>query len=698
MTLALEQSQNWQSRIGDRFSLTNFVVAIGTIIALLGALVLAGWFLDVQMLKSLRPDLGDVKPNTAVAFTFCGVSLLCLRYASAARSAVGAALLCAFIPMAIGLLTTSEYLFGVDLGIDDLLFSHAKLVGTDISSGRPAPLTAFNFALIGTALVLLHARSKIVKSAAQLLTIPVLALSYSVLLGYLFSLNSLYEVSGFSAVPLPAAIGQILLGIAILAATPDSGLSQLLLSPYGGGRLLRRILPICLVLFPAMGWARIELQEVGLINGETAIALDVTFGVVLVLAVVLFQTGSLDQAMIKQKKLGAALIARNRSVSHLHGMIDAVPDAIVITDQQGTIVLINDATETLFGYTRDELTGRPVEMLVPPPQRKGHARYRETFNNYPEARAMGPDRRLGAMRKDGSICPVEIGLSPFKCDAGDLVISSIRDITEKVRFIDALQEKNLSLEKASQAKNAFLARMSHELRTPLSAIIGYAGTLMMKLPGPLVAEQERQVSTIQSSAKHLLSLINDVLDFAKIESGSVEISVEEVAIPAVVEDVVSTLRPLAEEKGLRLEIILGAEPLTLVTDRRALTQILINLVGNGIKCTNRGSIKIAVDRTKRGIHMETRFRVTDTGIGIAPEDQRKLFQAYSQIESQCQAKGTGLGLYLSRKLAILLGGDITVESVFGQGSTFTLTTQESCHVQTSAHTAHRRQPNEPRVL
>lgn len=683
MTLALEQSRYWPSgRIGNRFSPANLAIdsaaAIGAATALLGAIVLTGWVFDVPMLKSLRPDWVGMKPNTALAFTFCGASLLCLRYAAAARWAAWAALLCALVPLAIGLLTASENLFRVDLGIDDLLFSHAKLAGTNISSGRPAPLSVFNFALIGTALVLLHGRPAMLKSAAQLLAIPVLAFSYTVLLGYLFSLRALYEVSGFSAVALPTAIGQMLLGVAILAATPEAGITRLLLSPHGGGRLLRRVLPVSLVLFPAMGWVTIELQTLGLINTEMGVALLVALSIVLVFAVVLFQTGFLDQAVIEQEKLGVALVARKRAESHLRGLIDAVPDAIVITDRQGNIVLVNAATETLFGYKRDELTGRSVEMLVPPPQRKGNVRYRETFYKYLKARPMGPDRRLDAMRKDGSVCPVEIGLSPFKSDAGDLIIRSIRDISEKVRFIEALHNKNLACEQASQAKNAFLARMSHELRTPLTAIIGFAGTLMMKLPGPLVPEQERQVSTIRSSAKHLLSLINDVLDFAKIESGKFEISVEKVAIPALVEDVVSTLRPLAEEKGLRLEIVPGAEPPTLVTDRRALTQILINLVGNGIKFTDRGSVKIAVERNKRGVHMETLFRVTDTGMGIAPEDQRKLFQAYSQVEnSRVQAKGTGLGLYLSRKLAILLGGDITFESVFGQGSTFTLSLQES---------------------
>jgi protein-histidine pros-kinase len=243
-----------------------------------------------------------------------------------------------------------------------------------------------------------------------------------------------------------------------------------------------------------------------------------------------------------------------------------------------------------------------------------------------------------------------------------------------VHFIEALHDKNLALERASKAKDEFLASMSHELRTPLTGVIGYAGTLLMKLPGPLNPAQEKQVSTIRSSAKFLLSLINDLLDHAKIESGKVEISLEPVACEAVVEEVADSLRPVAESKGIALEVSLEDEPQTVIADRRALTQILFNLAGNAIKFTEHGSVKIAVDRCRSNGHMATRFRVVDTGIGIAPEDQQKLFHAFAQINP---TQGTGLGLYLSRRLAVLIGGELTLDSVAGQGSTFTLTLQES---------------------
>ena len=234
--------------------------------------------------------------------------------------------------------------------------------------------------------------------------------------------------------------------------------------------------------------------------------------------------------------------------------------------------------------------------------------------------------------------------------------------------------KNLELAEASRMKSAFIANMSHELRTPLNAIIGFTGALLMKLPGPLTNEQDKQLNTIRTSARHLLSLINDILDVAKIEAGKVTLELETVQCQHLVNDVVDTLRPLALQKGLGLEVELAPDPIVLQTDRRALTQILLNLANNAIKFTESGQVRVTLSQRPGDGHDTVEFSVADSGAGIREEDQAKLFQAFSQLDSTStrHAEGAGLGLYLCQNLANLIGGSLFFKSDFGQGSTFTL--------------------------
>ena len=358
--------------------------------------------------------------------------------------------------------------------------------------------------------------------------------------------------------------------------------------------------------------------------------------------------------------------------SYAQSLLESAPDAMVIVDVSGVISLVNAETETLFGYTREELIGQRVEMLMPARYHGHHTGHRQGFFASPRSRPMGAGLDLWGVRKDGDEFPVEISLSPLRTEDGVQVTAAIRDVTQRKRDELALRDANAQLEAANLAKDNFLASMSHELRTPLNAILGFTGTLLMELPGPLNAEQSKQLRTVQTNGRHLLSIINDLLDLAKIESGKVELHMEQVECRALLEETAAGLSSLAEEKGLALELRLPRNEVMVCSDRRVISQILINLVNNAIKFTESGVV--GIELTVPGAPAsEVRVTVSDTGPGIHPEDQDRLFAAFEQLDhGTARQEGTGLGLYICRRLCELIDARITFESELGQGSRFTL--------------------------
>jgi PAS domain S-box-containing protein len=355
--------------------------------------------------------------------------------------------------------------------------------------------------------------------------------------------------------------------------------------------------------------------------------------------------------------------ARRKADRQFRDLLESAPDAMVIVDASGKIVLVNSQTVQLFGWRHEELLGQAVEILVPQRFRSAHPAHRAAFFSQPKPRQMGAGLELYGLRKDNSEFPVEISLSPIQTESGLLIASAIRDASERKRSEQMLQEAN-------RMKSEFLANMSHELRTPLNGILGFSELLVDQRFGPLNDKQREYIGDIHECGQHLLQLINDVLDLSKVEAGKMVNYPELFSPQAALASVCTVVGPMARKKHIQLNQPAIAAPDTVVLDQQKFKQILLNLLSNAVKFTEPGG-QVFIDLEAEGDD-RVRVVVRDTGIGIAPSDLGRLFEAFQQIDGGLSRRhdGSGLGLALTRKLVELMGGRIEVESRVGGGSSF----------------------------
>jgi PAS domain S-box-containing protein len=369
----------------------------------------------------------------------------------------------------------------------------------------------------------------------------------------------------------------------------------------------------------------------------------------------------------------------------LAALIRVAPVPIIALDEDRKITVWNPAAAEVFGWSADEVLGGP-NPIIPSGSHDEYASILGRVAAGKTIRGIEGTRRT----RDGRELHVRLFAAPLmeagRSTGGTMAV--LQDVTDErrvdaelVRYREHLQELvderteelrhvNDELREATEAKSAFLANMSHELRTPLNAIIGFTGILLNGLAGPVNEEQHKQLAMAHSAGERLLELINDVLDLSKIEAGRAEVRPESTCVSAIVDHVAGAIESLATGKGLAWLLEVEDPGQEIFTDPRRVEQVLLNLLGNAVKFTETGSVKLAVTTDGDRIH----FRVIDTGPGIALERQQDIFDEFVQVQTRDEVltEGTGLGLSIARRLAILLRGWLTVESAPGLGSTFTL--------------------------
>jgi PAS domain S-box-containing protein len=384
-------------------------------------------------------------------------------------------------------------------------------------------------------------------------------------------------------------------------------------------------------------------------------------------ATVVSRTAELEQAY--------STLARKEEENR--SIVDNLPSGVVSIDDRGIIHSANPALERLLGYSSTEMIGQNISMLLPEPYRADHDSFIDRYRRTGKSSVIGLGREVTWVQRDGTRIPLDLTVSEYFVGRNRFFTGIVRDDRERSRILNELKQARDRADQASGAKSEFLAAMSHEIRTPMNGVIGMLDVLhQTSLRGP----QVEMVELIRESAYSLLSIINDILDYSKIEAGRLEIEHIPMRVEQVVERVCVILDRMAEKAGVEIALFIDpAVPEEVLGDPGRLRQVLVNLISNAIKFSGGQSRRARVgvqatiiDRNEQQVTME--FRVTDNGIGMDAETVSRLFRPFTQADVSTTRRfgGTGLGLTIAHDLLHLMGGQIATKSVLGEGATFTL--------------------------
>ncbi|MEA2706615.1 MAG: hypothetical protein QOH22_1403 [Gemmatimonadaceae bacterium] len=529
-------------------------VVAGTIVALLGVLVFAGWTFNFPLITEWKPGGIPMIPLTALCFVLAGGSLVVAVRTRQTAMTEGIQQTLAALVATIAILTFYEYIRGSESRFDLLLFGNRVSQAGWSPPGRIAINSAGSLLLYSLALLFIpHDRRKR-DLRAQMFATPALLIALVAILGYVFGVRGMYAVSQSSGMALPTAIAHLILGIGIIFAVRDRGVPALLMDEGPAGVLTRRLLPAALLAPIALGIIRLAGESAGMYETEFGVSLFAVASILTFVGLVLW----------------SARVLRN-------------------TDKER------------------------MDLLALEKEARAHAEH---------ARSEAEAARAEA-------------------------------------------------ERANNSKTDFLAVMSHELRTPLTAIMGYEELLSDGITGPVTELQRQQLGRINASAHHLLGLIDEILTFARVDIGRERVRWESMSVNHTLSDAAALVEPMASAKHLKLVVKLMSEDQSIQTDGTKLRQMLVNLLSNGIKFTEKGEVHLGCAVSDGVLEVS----IADTGVGIAAENIEYVFEPFWQAEQTATRKtgGTGLGLSVTRKLARLLGGDVTVASRMGAGTTFLLT-------------------------
>jgi PAS domain S-box-containing protein len=635
---------------------------------LTGFVVLVGWAADLPIAKSILPGRVAMNPLTAICFILAGAGILSTIRGPRAKIA---ATVIGLIIATIGVLRIVSYVIGHDFGLDRLFF-HDKLNALAIPN-RMAPNTAACFAVFGLSQIGISFGRGILKRISQGLAIAGLAVSSSAILGYLYHSSHFEQIGNHIPMAINTAVCFTLIGVGIFLAGPQGSMAAALSGNSLTARTSRRLLIPTVIIPVVLGWLHLYGQRASLFDNAYGTAMLVFACVTAMFALILWNAvhSRKIEEDIHQTQEALRQSEERRRIA-VQGSNDGLWDWKVGTSE----LYVSPRYQQLLGYapTHDTLEFEqfPIESL------HLHAddatRISEALQSHLKTDTPF-DLELRYQTGDGSYRWFHLRGQAVR-DASGVpirVAGSITDINDRKLAENEAREARSEAERANQAKSEFLSRMSHELRTPMNAVLGFAQLLEFSEQTP---ENQSNIEQILKAGKHLLALIDEVLDIARIEAGRLQISLEPVCVQHVIDDVLQLMKPIATERGIAMitEDSVLWESFVRV-DRQRLKQVLLNLVSNAIKYnSDNGSVTLRCVAEEPGT---LRIEVIDTGNGISDAHMGRLFNAFDRLDAdQTGVDGTGLGLALSKSLVELMGGSISVSSHVGAGSTFAVLLNE----------------------
>jgi signal transduction histidine kinase len=693
---------------------------------LVGCLVLVGWWFDVEILKTPASEYPAMKANTALAFVLTGLSLWLLQAESHSRWGEPVAQVCVWTVALISLLTLSEYLFGWDMAIDRMLIRrfHAPVEPYD-TPGRTAFASALNFLLLGGAFLLMDVKTRRgYEYAVPFLAALVGVSAFLTLVAHLYGATALHQAYGFATVAPHSAVLFVALSIGVLFARPQHGIMGIMASGTVAAVAMRRLMLLTVALPVSLGWvALIGQEQYDLYGMEFGMALIVVAAVVGLTVSVYWHAKSLIQAEEYQRGINEVSVALSGSITLeetlpvfaviIKKIVSSDRICVMVRKEEGLVAVLSSSDdprlrcchgkvwrssgETAVEWVITHKTPRLIQDLTLEQSFADEAFVaREGIRSTLILPLLVGGEAVGSVTLD-SMVPDAFTQDHMTILSGfmeplasairnaELHAQVVRHSHDLERLVEArtheLQVANGLLAEASHNKSAFLANMSHELRTPLNCILGFSDLLRDQTGSPLTVKQARYTDHIWTSGRHLLTLINDLLDLSKVEANKLILRPEPFAFSEALAAAVQGIQPLADTKGLTVTLNADLAPAILTADPVRFKQILYNLLSNAVKFTPESGrvtvtarVVLSAGRQEAGGGGEfVEIAVTDTGIGIAAEDLPTLFERFRQLETMEQAQGSGLGLALTKQLVELHGGMITAASAGpGQGSCFTV--------------------------